>query len=151
MLFLLTLNFLRIMGGNRGWWTLRGNSLSERDNKYRWREVKQISGIKVLESKYQNNGALPRFSNTKNTMYFHQNSKGRIDQLRIFNGRNSFIDIDWGHGHGKIPRGIPHVHKWSFDPKTKTLIRKESDRGLSSYMWKKYGSLIMAADPSISH
>lgn len=139
------------MGSNRGWWKLPEGTAAEREKKYQWREVKQIAGIKVLESKYQKNGALPRYSNTPNTMYFHQNSKGRIDQLRIFKGRNSFIDIDWGHGHGTIPRGTPHVQHWAYDSKTQTLIRVGKEHRLSTYMWRKYGKAIMQADPTITH
>jgi hypothetical protein len=139
------------MGGNRGWWELPEDTVAERERKYQWHEVKQVAGIKVLESKYKKNGALPRYSNTPNTMYFHLNSKDRIDQLRIFKGRNSFIDIDWGHGHGTIPRGTPHVQHWSYDSKIQTLIRVGKEHRLSPYMWRKYGQAIMQADPTINH
>lgn len=138
------------MGGNRGWWELPESTATEREAKYLWREVRQVAGIKVLEGKFQKNSALPRFSNTPNTMYFHQNSKGNIDQLRIFKGRNSFLDIDWGHGHGAIPRGIPHVQLWKFDSITQTLTRSGTERPMSAYMWKKYGNAIMEADPTVS-
>lgn len=137
------------MGGNRGWWKLPEGTAIGQEAKYRWREMRQVAGIKVLESKFQKNGALPRFSNTPNTMYFHQNSKGRIDQLRVFRGRNSFFDIDWGHGHGSIPRGTPHIQQWSYDAKTKTLSRVGTERSMSAYMWRKYGNAIMKADPSV--
>ena len=137
------------MGGNRGWWKLPERTGSEREAEYRWREVRTIEGIKVLESKYQKNGALPRYSNTPYTKNFHQNSKGNIDQLRIFRGRNSFLDIDWGHGHGSIPKGTPHVQQWKFDSKTQKLTRIGTERPMSDYMWKKYGKAIMKADPNI--
>lgn len=137
------------MGGNRGWWNLPEGTATEREVKYKWREVRTVAGIKVLESKHQKNGALPRYSNTPNTKYFHQNSKGRIDQLRIFKGRNSFLDIDWGHGHGSIPRGTPHIQQWRFDSKTESLIRVGKERPMSTYMWRKYGDAILKADPGV--
>ena len=137
------------MGGNRGWWNLPESTATERELKFKWREVCQVAGIKVLESKFQKNGALPRFSNTPYTKYFHQNSKGNIDQLRIFKGRNSFLDIDWGHGHGSIPRGTPHVQEWKYDSKTQSLVRQGKERPLSAYMWKKYGAALMKADPKL--
>ena len=137
------------MGGNRGWWNQSENTPAEKEAKYQWREVGQIDGVKVLENKKNKNAALPRFSNTPNTMYLHQNSKGRIDQLRVFRGRNSFFDIDWGHGHGSIPRGVPHIQEWKYTPKTKTLTRVDNVRPMSPYMWKKYGPIIMKADPTV--
>jgi hypothetical protein len=41
------------MGGNRGWWELPEDTVAERERKYQWHEVKQVAGIKVLESKYK--------------------------------------------------------------------------------------------------
>ena len=137
------------MGANRGWWNLSERTNNEQEAKYRWREVKQIAGIKVIESKYQKNGALPRYSNSPNTMYFHQNSGGKIDQLRIFKGRNSFLDIDWGHGHGSIPKGTPHIQRWTYDKKTQSLVRIGKERPMSAYMWRKYGAAILEADPTV--
>lgn len=139
------------MGGNREWWKLPEGTASEIEAKYKWREVRIVAGIKVLESKTQKNGSLPRYSNTPNTKYFHQNSGGSIDQLRIFKGRNSFLDIDWGHGHGSIPKGTPHVQAWHYDSKMKSLIRVGTERPLSKYMWKKYGDAVLKADPTVKH
>ncbi len=122
---------------------------SEIEYKYKWREVYQVAGIKVLEGKLNKNDALPRFSHTPGTKYFRKNSKGRIVQLRIYKGRNSFLDIDWGHGHGSIPRGTPHIQRWKYDAQTKTVIRLGTERPMSDYMWRKYGNAIMQADPSV--
>lgn len=151
MVILSNLNSLRIMGSNRGWWNLSESTDSERAVKYNWDVSKVIGGIKVLTNKKKPNSALPRYSNTPNTVYFHQTAKGKINQLRIFRGRNSYLDIDWGHGHGKIPNGVPHMQRWKYNPKTKEVVRVGTERPLSKYMWKKYGSAIIKADPDFKY
>lgn len=65
------------MGSNRGWWNLSESTDSERAVKYNWDVSKVIGGIKVLTNKNKPNSALPRYSNTPNTVYFHQTAKGK--------------------------------------------------------------------------
>lgn len=127
------------------------NSKSERDLKYNWGVSRVVDGIKVLGHKSRPNSALPRYSNTPNTAYFHQTANGKINQLRVFRGRNSFMDIDWGHGHGNISKGVPHVQKWKYNPSTKQVYRDGAERPLSQYMWKKYGQAILKADPDFKY
>ena len=108
-------------------------------------------GIKVLSPKDGVQGKLPTFSNTPGTMYFKMNEKGKIDQLRIFIGRHSFIDIDWGHSHMGIPRGVAHVHTWRFNKLTEKMKRTNDEcKLLSKYMIKKYGKYILGANPDVT-
>ena len=56
-----------------------------------------------------NHESLPRYSNTSR-MYVKLDKNGNIIQLRIFEDRKATIDFDWGHAHGKHPKGAVHVH-----------------------------------------
>lgn len=107
-------------------------------------------GIKVLFPKDGVKGKLPAFSNTPGTMYFKMNDKGKIDQLRIYIGRHSFIDIDWGHSHNGIANGVAHLHTWKFDKNAQKMKRTNDEfRLLSKYMIKKYGKYIHEANPNV--
>lgn len=138
------------MGSSRYWYRQSESTDEERDAKYRWEKVGEIEGVKVLFPKDGAKGKLPAFSNTPSTMYFKKNDKGKVDQLRIFIGRHSFIDIDWGHSHKGIPNGVAHVHTWRFNKLTEKMERtKDEFRLLSKYMIKKYGKYILGANPNV--
>lgn len=138
------------MGAYRYWYKRPEATEAQKEEKYRWTKVDEVLGIKVLFPKDGVKGTLPTFSNTPGTMYFKKSDKGNIDQLRIFIGRHSFIDIDWGHAHNGIPRGVAHVHTWKFNKFTDKMERQKDEfRLLSKYMIKKYGKYILAANPNV--
>lgn len=77
-----------------------------------YRVVRRIADVKVLKHIGKGNESLPMYSNTPHTAYIRENSKGNLDQVRFYRGRRAMFDIDWGHGHGKFKKGIPHLHVW---------------------------------------
>ena len=134
------------MGSSRGWHKGQNGSPPV----FNWQAVRSIEGIKVLKHVDKINASLPTFSNTPYTKYLRQAPSGGIDQLRIFIGRHSFYDIDWGHDHGEFKKGTAHVQKWVYDSKTGNVTRiKGTPDKLSPYMIKKYGHILIKADPNI--
>lgn len=108
-----------------------------------------ISGIKVIAKNGDSHSGLPEYSNTPSTMYFRQNNKGEIDQLRIYSAqRRAKIDIDWGHSHDGIPKGTAHIQKYTIGPDGHPQRAKNAQL-LSNYYVKKYKSIILAANPNV--
>lgn len=73
-----------------------------------------LANIKVVKHNELSNAGLPRYSNTPNTVYLHEDVSGNINEIRIYKGRKAKYDIDWGHGHGDVPNGEPHLHRWVY-------------------------------------
>ncbi|MCQ2050606.1 MAG: hypothetical protein MJY74_00135 [Bacteroidaceae bacterium] len=140
------------MGSSRNW-----NRVSSKNPvvRFEWEPVTTILGVKVLQHTKQPNKALPTFSNTPNTMYFRIDTNGHISELRIFKGRNSYMDIDWGHNHKEkgfyVPAGTAHVQYWKFNTFTNKMDRDNSKQThlMSKYLIKKYGNKIKKADPNV--
>lgn len=135
------------MGSSRYWYRV---NIRKNKDVFRWKVSKYICGYKVLKHNTKKNSPLPTFSKKKNTIYFRENSKGKVDQMRIFVRRKAYIDIDWGHQHDGIPIGTAHMHRLKFNKKTKQMERVEgSGVRLTPYMIKRYGKLILAANPNV--
>lgn len=116
---------------------------------YDYYEAGTINGIKEIAHKGKTNAALPEYSNTPNTMYFRQNNKGKIDQLRIYSAqRRAKIDIDWGHTHNGIPKGTAHIQKFTIGIDGHPQ-RAKTAQLLSNYYVQKYKSTILAANPNV--
>ena len=99
-----------------------------------------IDGIKLVKHITNPNSGLPQYSNTPHTAYVRRDTKGHINQIRFYRGRKAKYDVDWGHTHGDLPLGEPHIHIW-IHHKDGTLERKEP-RLLKTREKKVLGNLI---------
>ena len=70
-------------------------------------------------------------------MYLRENSEGYVTQLRVYRGREPYLDVDWGHSHGKFRKGEPHVHEWHKLPDG-SLKRETEPRGLKPSEVKRF-------------
>ena len=94
------------MGGNGTFLASGGFSRQE------FITTKRLADIKVVKNPKSPNASLPLYSNTPNTAYLHEDTKVHINQIRFYRNRKVKYDIDWGHGHGDLPKGEPHIHIW---------------------------------------
>lgn len=105
---------------------------------------------KVIEKINPNDDSqgLPRYSNTS-FMYLAKGGKsGEIIQARIYVNRKAYVDIDWGHPHHGIPRGVAHVHFYQLDDHGEP-IKTGKWRLLNNMEMKKYGPLLKKANPKV--
>lgn len=91
---------------------------------------------------------LPHYSNTSK-VYFKLDENGQIEQARIYDGRHSALDIDWGHSHHVFQKGIAHVHEYYQDKDGTWKRDKDHARHLNNDEMKKYGELLKKAYPNI--
>lgn len=113
-------------------------------------ESERIGGYKVVYFKADPHKGLPLYSHTPSNIYFHRSdNKGYISQMRIYDSKGrAHIDIDWGHTHDKIGKGVAHIQKWHIN-KNGDPERSKDATLLSRYYIKKYGDLIKKAYPDI--
>ena len=99
-----------------------------------------IAGIKVIKHIEDPHTGMPKFCNTPNTVYLREDGKGHITQLRVYQGREPYLDVDWGHNHGQFKKGTAHVQEWHKDSNG-SLIRDAEPRGLSPSEAKRFNEV----------
>ena len=99
-----------------------------------------IAGIKVIKHILDSHTGMPKYCNTPNTMYLREDSEGNVTQLRVYRGREPYLDVDWGHNHGRFSKGTPHVQEWH-KKSDGNLRRDKEPRDLSPSEKKKFGEV----------
>ncbi len=99
-----------------------------------------IAGIKVIKHVTDLHAGMPKYCNTPNTMYLREDNKGNVTQLRVYQGREPYLDVDWGHNHGRFKKGTPHVQEWHKMPDG-SLKRDEEPRDLTPSEAKRFKKL----------
>lgn len=112
--------------------------------KYKGMQFKCVEHIN--DPKHQK--GLPMASNKSNG-YFRVDSRGKVNQLRVFVKRDAAIDFDWGHAHGKHGIGTVHVHLYSYDKQGNVIRTKDTAvRCMNNAEMRKYGELIKKVCPT---
>ena len=110
-------------------------------SKQEYKQVRElIEGIKVIKHITDPHTGMPIYSNTPDTMYLREDNDGHISQLRIYKGREPYLDIDWGHNHGNFHKGTPHVQEWHKSQDGK-LHRDKDPRSLTTAEKKRFYDL----------
>ena len=91
---------------------------------------------------------LPKYSNTSK-IYFKLDENGIIEQARLYEGRQAFIDIDWGHSHHECKKGVAHVHKYYKDKNGNWRRDERHVRYLNNAEMKELGPLLKKANPYV--
>ena len=78
-------------------------------------------------------------------VYLKSDRYGNIWQMRIYSDRKATIDIDWGHKHNGMQKGVVHIHFYTYDKDGKPI--RSTPRYLNNDEIKKYGKFIKFVAP----
>lgn len=128
---------------------------------YKYESNEMIGGVKVVEKKTEyktGRDEPPPPHSGKSEMYFGMDRNGRIDTLKIYQDRNSRIEIHTHReksGNHINPEGTPHFHVYKVIRENGKVVGvKRVDRAmkLTTYLINKYGALLeMARQRNIAH
>jgi hypothetical protein len=90
---------------------------------------------------------LPWAANTSDFYIKLSKDDGLPEQIRIFENRKAYLDLDWNHEHHQFKIGTLHVHDYVLDDEGKPV--RQDARAATNTELKKYGVLIKKLNPKV--